>query len=73
MGTGGLESAGNKTQETVTVCGHSLDTGLPIKVKLGQDHTCKLIAECESSGLCHCDPVEISLEEFERQKLLSQF
>lgn len=55
-------------QQTLTVCAHSLGTGLPIEVAPGERHTCKELANSPGST-CHCDPVEISREEFERQKI----
>lgn len=56
-----------ETKKTVTVCAHSLGTGLAIEVPPGGKHTCKELANCPSPALCHCEPVELSPEEFDRQ------
>ena len=51
----------------LSVCRHSLDTGLPVEVLPDQSHTCREIAHCPGSQ-CRCDPVQITDAEFERMK-----
>lgn len=55
----------SESKETVTVCAHSLKTGLPVRMQPGEMHVCNDRANCPGSE-CQCIPAQMSLEELDR-------
>ncbi len=54
--------------ESVMVCAHSLSPRpAAIKVEPGEPHQCEITGG-NAPGACRCDPVEISMREFELRK-----
>ena len=56
----------NEDDDVVSVCAHSLKGGTPLKVEQGQAHQCLDSSTCPPPEFCHCNPVKISVAEFER-------
>jgi hypothetical protein len=67
----GVQIMGNESDDFVSVCAHSLKGGTPIRVEQFQAHQCLDTLTCPPPEFCHCEPVKISLPEFERRSQVS--
>ena len=61
----------NESGDVVYVCAHSLQRDTPVKVEQFQAHQCLDTSACPPPEFCHCDPVKISIAEFDRQTQVS--